>query len=303
MENKDLVKSVKTLEQFILNSIEEISELVAYEDASHIGHRNQFGDKQLKIDVLSDEIIFMNLRTSKLVKYALSEEKPELHDMGGQQFIVTFDPLDGSSIIDVNWAVGTIYAIWPNDNNLIGQTGRQILTSGIAVYGPRTTVVHYNIESEHVEELTLKKGEDGKSFWSKTKDKIHIAEKTKIFAPANLRATADNKEYEELFEYWRKKQYTLRYSGGLVPDIYQIFLRGNGVFSNPSSQSAPAKLRFLYEVAPCSFLIEKAGGKSTNGAQSILDIVVESYVMRSTLCIGSSEEVDRFQKIVGLATV
>lgn len=300
---KDLLKNVKTVEQFILNSIEEISELVAYEDASHIGHSNQFGDKQLKIDVLSDEIIFMNLRTSKLVKYALSEEKPELHDMGGQQFIVTFDPLDGSSIIDVNWAVGTIYAIWPNDNDLIGQTPRQILTSGIAVYGPRTTVVHYNVESEAVEELTLKKDADGKSFWSKTKDKIHIADKTKIFAPANLRATADNKEYEDLFNYWRNKQYTLRYSGGLVPDIYQIFLRGNGVFSNPSSQSAPAKLRFLYEVAPCSFLIEKAGGKSTNGAESILDIVVTSYVMRSTLCVGSSEEVDRFQKVVGLAVL
>jgi len=297
---KDLLKSVKTLESFILRSIEEISELVAYEDASHIGHSNQFGDKQLKIDVLSDEIIFMNLRTSKLVKYALSEEKPELHDMGGQQFIVTFDPLDGSSIIDVNWAVGTIYAIWPNDNNLIGQTPRKIFTSGISVYGPRTTVVHYNVETEQVEELTLRKDDEGKTFWSKTKDNIQIAAKTKIFAPANLRSTADNKEYEELFEYWRKKQFTLRYSGGLVPDIYQIFLRGNGVFSNPTSQSAPAKLRFLYEVAPCAFLIEKAGGKSTNGAQSILDIAVESYVMRGPLCIGSSEEVDRFEKVVGL---
>jgi len=297
---KDLLKSVKTLESFILRSIEEISELVAYEDASHIGHSNQFGDKQLKIDVLSDEIIFLFLRSSKLVKYALSEEKPELHDMGGQQFIVTFDPLDGSSIIDVNWAVGTIYAIWPNDNNLIGQTPRQIFTSGIAVYGPRTTVVHYNVETEQVEELTLRKDDEGKTFWSKTKDNIQIAAKTKIFAPANLRSTADNKEYEELFEYWRKKQFTLRYSGGLVPDIYQIFLRGNGVFSNPTSQSAPAKLRFLYEVAPCAFLIEKAGGKSTNGAQSILDIAVESYVMRGPLCIGSSEEVDRFEKVVGL---
>lgn len=297
---KDLLKSVKTLESFILKSIEEISELVAYEDASHIGHSNQFGDKQLKIDVLSDEIIFMNLRTSKLVKYALSEEKPELHDMGGQQFIVTFDPLDGSSIIDVNWAVGTIYAIWPNDNDLIGQTPKQIYTSGIAVYGPRTTVVHYNVETEQVEELTLRKDDEGKAFWSKTKDNIHIAPKTKIFAPANLRSTADNKEYEELFDYWRKKGFTLRYSGGLVPDIYQIFLRGNGVFSNPTSQSAPAKLRFLYEVAPCAFLIEKAGGKSTNGSTSILDVVVESYVMRGPLCVGSSEEVDRFEKVVGL---
>lgn len=297
--DQNLLKSLKTLEKFILDAIEEISDLIACEDTHHIGHSNHFGDKQLKIDVMADEIIFMNLRNSKLVKYALSEEKPELVSMGGEQFIVTFDPLDGSSIIDVNWAVGTIYAIWPTDNDLIGQKANQIISAGVAVYGPRTTVVKYNAETGFIEELTLKKDENFKPSWCKTKDKINIAEKTKIFAPANLRATAENKAYEELFEYWRKNQYTLRYSGGLVPDIYQIFLRGNGVFSNPSSQSAPAKLRFLYEVAPCSFLMEKAGGKSSDGEKSILDIEVESYTMRSTLCIGSSLEVERFNKVVG----
>jgi len=296
--DKGQLTQLKVVEDQILDAVAEIAELIAYEDTQYIGHRNEFGDKQLKIDVLSDEIIFMNLKASKLVKYALSEEKPELHDMGGEGFNVTFDPLDGSSIIDVNWAVGTIFAIWPGDNNLIGQTPRSIVSAGIAVYGPRTTVVKYNAENGFVEELTLKKDAEGKTFWSKTKDKIHIAEKTKIFAPANLRATSDNKNYEELFEYWRKSKYTLRYSGGLVPDIYQIFVRGNGVFSNPTSESAPAKLRFLYEVAPCAFLMEKAGGKSTNGQESIMDIKTESYVQRSALCLGSEEEVRRFEKIM-----
>jgi len=278
---------------------EQIAELLAFEDTNHTDDHNHFGDKQLKIDVLSDELIFSNLRSSKLVKYALSEEKPELHDMGGQQFIVSFDPLDGSSIIDVNWAVGTIYAIWPVDNDLIGQTPKQILTSGIALYGPRTTVVKYNATTEQVEELTLKKVSQDKSAWIQTKGNIQIAGKTKIFAPANLRATSDNKHYEELFEFWRKNKYTLRYSGGLVPDVYQIFIRGNGVFSNPSSEAAPAKLRFLYEVAPVAFLIEKAGGKSSDGKHSILDIEVESYVMRNALCIGSSEEVARYDRVIG----
>jgi sedoheptulose-bisphosphatase len=296
--DKGQLTRLKVVEDQILDAVAEIAELIAYEDTQYIGHRNEFGDKQLKIDVLSDEIIFMNLKASKLVKYALSEEKPELHDMGGEGFNVTFDPLDGSSIIDVNWAVGTIFAIWPGDNNLIGQTPRSIVSAGIAVYGPRTTVVKYNAENGFVEELTLKKDAEGKTFWSKTKDKIHIAEKTKIFAPANLRATSDNRNYEELFEYWRKSKYTLRYSGGLVPDIYQIFVRGNGVFSNPTSESAPAKLRFLYEVAPCAFLMEKAGGKSTNGQESIMDIKTESYVQRSALCLGSEEEVRRFEKIM-----
>jgi len=287
------------LESFILKAIAEVSELVEYEETHHIGGENHFGDQQLKIDVLSDEIIFSNLRESQLVKYALSEEKPELHDMSGMQFIVTFDPLDGSSIIDVNWTVGTIYAIWPNENKLLGQTPSQIVSSGIAMYGPRTTVVKYNVEKERVEELTLKTNEVGKKEWCRTKDQLKIAPKTKIFAPANLRATSDNKQYEELFEYWRSNEYTLRYSGGLVPDIYQIFLRGNGVFSNPASEAAPAKLRFLYEVAPISFLVEKAGGKSTDGTRSIMDIEVVSYVMRNTLCVGSEEEVQRFVRMLG----
>jgi len=297
--DKDQLTQLKALEAQIFDAVAEISELMAYEDTQYIGHRNEFGDKQLKLDVLSDEIIFMNLKASKLVKYALSEEKPELHDMGGEQFNVTFDPLDGSSIIDVNWTVGTIYAIWPGNNNLMGETPRSICTAGIACYGPRTTIVRFNAETGYVEELTLKKDSEGKTFWSKTKDQIHIAEKTKIFAPANLRATSDNQAYEELFEYWRKNKYTLRYSGGLVPDIYQIFIRGNGVFSNPTSEAAPAKLRFLYEVAPCAFLMEKAGGKTSNGKESIMDIKTNSYVQRSALCLGSAEEVARFEKILG----
>jgi len=298
--SKENLIHLKTLEDSILNAIVEIADLLSHQDTQHVETANHFGDKQLKIDVLSDEIMFKHLKESKKVKYALSEEEPELHEMDGEHFIVTFDPLDGSSIIDVNWAVGTIWAIWPADEHkLIGFTGKKMVSSGIALYGPRTTVAKYNAESDGVEELTLKRSEAGKTYWCKTKDKIKVAEKTKIFAPANLRATSDNKQYEELFEFWRKNKYTLRYSGGLVPDIYQIFLRENGVFANPHSSGAPAKLRFLYEVAPVAFLMEKAGGKTTNGNQSILDIEIDSYVMKSALCLGSSEEVSRFEKVLG----
>jgi len=293
---------LKVVESYILKAIEEIAELIAYGETHHTDTSNHFGDKQLQLDVLSDEIMFTNLRNSQRVKYALSEEEPVPQDMGGEQFIVTFDPLDGSSIVDVNWAVGTIFAIWPSESNkLIGYTGHKIVSSGIAIYGPRTTVVKYNVENEKVQELTLKKNEKGEHVWQTTKEELKIAEKTKIFAPANLRATSDNSAYNELFEFWKSNKYTLRYTGGLVPDISQILIRGNGVFSNASSEGAPAKLRFLYEVAPVSFLVEKAGGKSTDGKKSILDVEVVSYVMKSTLCLGSAEEVDRYEKLLGRA--
>jgi len=295
-------EDLKVLENYIFKAVEEIAELLAYGETHHTESSNQFGDKQLELDVLSDEIMYKNLRASQKVKFALSEEEPVPQDMGGQEFIVTFDPLDGSSIIDVNWAVGTIFAVWPAEsNNLIGYTGKDIITSGIALYGPRTTIVRYNYGSRKVDELTLKKNEKGETFWHTTKEELKVAEKTKIFAPANLRAASDNQAYNELFEFWKSNKYTLRYSGGLVPDIYQILSRGNGVFSNPSSESAPAKLRFLYEVAPVAFIMEKAGGRSTNGTKSILDIEVVSYIMKSTLCLGSAQEVDRFEKLVGQA--
>jgi len=298
--SKNRSDDLKILENSIFKAVEEIAELMAYGETHHTESSNQFGDKQLQLDVLSDEIMFKNLRASQKVKYALSEEEPVPQDMGGEEFIVTFDPLDGSSIIDVNWTVGTIYAIWPSESNkLIGYTGKDIISAGIAVYGPRTTIVKFNVEADKVQELILKKNEKGGNSWHTSREDLRVAEKTKVFAPANLRATTDNKAYNELFEFWRANKYTLRYTGGLVPDIGQILIRGNGVFSNPSSDSAPAKLRVLYEVAPVSFLIEKAGGRSTNGQKSILDLEIDSYVMKSTLCLGSAEEVKRFEKLVG----
>jgi sedoheptulose-bisphosphatase len=292
--DKELLISLETLEQHILKAIVTISEHISLGDNKELISENQFGDTQLEIDLVAEKILDKTLQESKLVKYYLSEENPQLVLAGGDKFIVTFDPLDGSSIVNVNWAVGTIWAIWPVENDLIGQTPRKILSSGIALYGPKTTVVKYDANSQNVVELTYKRIENDRYEWIKTKDIIKITEKTKIFAPANLRATGDSPSYNALFEFWKSNKYTLRYSGGLVPDVYQIFIRQNGVFANPTSELAPAKLRFLYEIAPIAFLIEKAGGSSTDGDRSIMDIEVKNYVMKGPLCVGSSEEVQRF---------
>ena len=132
----------------------------------------------------------------------------------------------------------------------------------------------------------------------KTKEKLMIKKQGKVFAPANLRASSDNKKYEELVEYWRINKYTLRYTGGMVPDIYQIFIKGSGVFCNPDSLSSPAKLRLLYECAPIAFLVEKAGGKTSNGKHSVLDIVIDGYEQKTTFCVGSEDEVLRFEKFM-----
>merc|ERR1711920_611148 len=90
--------------------------------------------------------------------------------------------------------------------------------------------------------------------------------------------------------------YTLRYSGGLVPDVYQQFTKTQGIFSNPTSPSSPAKLRLAFEAAPFALLVEKAGGKSSDGITggSILDVQINAVDQRTPLCIGSANEVDRF---------
>merc|ERR1719230_2070990 len=127
-----------------------------------------------------------------------------------------------------------------------------------------------------------------------------ISEDAKIFAPANLRATSEVEGYRKLVEHYMENKYTLRYSGGLVPDVYQQFTKNEGVFTNPTSESSPAKLRLAFEAAPFGYLVEKAGGKTSDGisGKSVLDVQINKVDQRTALCIGSSNEVDRFNEMV-----
>jgi sedoheptulose-bisphosphatase len=134
-------------------------------------------------------------------------------------------------------------------------------------------------------------------------DSISISPEAKIFSPANLRAAQDVPGYEKLIDYYMENKYTLRYSGGLVPDVYQAFTERIGVFSNPTSKSSPAKLRLAFEAAPFGLLIEKAGGKTSDGITggSILDVQINSVDQRTAMCIGSADEVDRFNEYLELS--
>ena len=140
-------------------------------------------------------------------------------------YSVAFDPLDGSSIIDTNFAVGTIWGTWAG-SKLTGVTGRGLKCAGIAVYGPRTTItlaidgLDYAHEFLLVDDFSSRHGS-----WVKTNEFTTIDE-GKLFAPGNLRATQDNPGYAELFNYWSTNQYQLRYTGGscTFQIIYEILL-------------------------------------------------------------------------------
>mmetsp|Transcript_15767 Transcript_15767/g.23729 ORF Transcript_15767/g.23729 Transcript_15767/m.23729 type:complete len:287 (-) Transcript_15767:2804-3664(-) len=262
------------------------------------GSSNAFGDQQLTVDVIADEIMWKTCRESAVVFEGASEEEPEIKSCNPDgQYVVCWDPLDGSSIVDNNWAVGTMIGIWDKKTGLIGATGRDQVTSIVALYGPRTTVL-VALDDGCYEFSYGVEGQEGS--WICSRERIQISKECKIFSPANMRAAQDLPGYKELLDHYQENRFTLRYSGGLVPDVYQQFTKGQGVFSNPTSISSPAKLRLAFEAAPFGLLVEKAGGSTSDGVSggSVLDVVINSVDQRTALCIGSSQEVDRFNSMI-----
>lgn len=285
----------------LLTAVEDIA--VTFRRTSQckaVNTHNSFGDEQLNLDILSNDLIFQHLKHTKLVATASSEETPQETPLGGKGFAVAFDPLDGSSIIASNFTVGTIAGVWAGDK-LVGVKSRDLKASMVALYGPRTTVSLAVAGVDYCHELTLIPCTTGGGLRWEHSQVFDTIKDGKIFAPGNLRGTQDNKGYNELVQHWLTNKYTLRYTGGMVPDVNQLLIKGEGIFTNPSSPSAPAKLRLLYEVGPMAYLIEKAGGASSDGRQSILDLVITHTEQRTQVALGSKKEVQRFVDLVGYA--
>ncbi|GIL86148.1 hypothetical protein Vretimale_13829 [Volvox reticuliferus] len=320
----------------VASVVGEISGILRSAGSGYCGSTNAFGDQQLEVDVEVDHLIFERLASCSTVQGAGSEEQPEIRTLPGSGYTVVFDPLDGSSIIGANFAVGTIFGIWPGGSP-VGRAGRQQSAAVYAVYGPQTilvwakprageSIVHMtanggnsnhkdsaglnaesaatasegtlsssicssssNIHSTHeVQEFLLHP--DGT--WHLRRTNVAIGPVSRTFAPANLRAASSNAEYAALVRRWIDAAFTLRYTGGMVPDVHHILAKGSGVFCNPCSEAAPAKLRLLFECAPLAFIVEAAGGSSTTGQCSVLDVLVRTPNDRSKICLGSSQLVE-----------
>ncbi len=250
------------------------------------GNSNASGEEQIALDILSNQIIERKLSESKVVGlYASEELDHEVRPPGTGKLAVGFDPLDGSSLADVNFSVGSIFGIYETDE-FIGATGRDQVGALIAVYGPNTTI--FFTLKKGVHQFTLINDE-----FVLTEENVIIENSKKYFAPGNLRATTTEKSYLELMNYWMLNEYKLRYSGGMVPDINHILLKGGGIFCYPGFAKAPqGKLRVLYECAPMALIMEEAGGIAfANKDKNILDIEIEILAQRTPIFIGSKEEV------------
>jgi sedoheptulose-bisphosphatase len=304
-------EEVKTVIREQLDACADITEALRSALVTVEGSANTFGDAQLSVDVIADQIMWDAVKSSAVVAYGASEEEPEVKPCNPNgRFTVCWDPLDGSSIVDNNWAVGTMIGIWSKESGtgadgLLGATGRDQVTALIAIYGPRTTVL-VGLD-DGVYEFSYGCTPDGcqlpdGSFepWICSRKQIKINEDSKIFSPANMRAGAEVAGYKKLMDYYMDNKYTLRYSGGLVPDVYQQFTKNMGIFTNPTSDKSPAKLRLAFEASPFGLLVEQAGGKTSDGVTggSVLDVQINAVDQRTALAIGSKNEVDRFNSMV-----
>jgi sedoheptulose-bisphosphatase len=280
------------------------------EGADTLGTRNKFGDEQLAADLRAHDILVNNLAATGNVATVSSEEIPVETTLsqcraGPGSFSVAFDPVDGSSILSNNFAVGTIFGVW-SGNKLVGQSGHSMVCAGCAVYGPRTTLYLAITGWPCAVELTLSPDFPShapdstvpSTLWHVTRRVAQIVSggKLKLFSPANIRATQDNPGYAHLINWYMTNRYTLRYTGGMVPDVCQLLVKGVGVYTSPVSDAAPAKLRLLYEALPMAFLVECAGGASSDGRGSLLERTVLSCHERTPVCLGSADEVARFAK-------
>jgi len=260
-------------------------------DLGVAGTSNLYGEEQLALDVLSDRILRKRLIHSGVVCNIASEEMDEIYSAQADApglYSVAYDPLDGSSLVDVNLSIGTIVSIYKGCD--LFQEGRKQVAALYILYGPRASMV-YSV-GNGVHEFNM----NSLMEYTLSSENIYMDPSGDIHAPGGLR-----KKYsagtEKFLSYLEAKGSKLRYSGGFVPDINQILMKGRGIFFYPALKDAPrGKLRLLFELNPMAFLIEHAGGSASNGKIPILDVKPESLDHREPVYIGCAEDV---QKAVG----
>ena len=272
------------------------------------GSENVQGEVQKKLDIISNEVLIEANEWGGHLAAMASEEMDSIHPVPNRypqgEFLLLFDPLDGSSNIDVNVSIGTIFSVLRklSDHEKITerdflQPGTRQAAAGYCVYGPQTTLVL--TVGAGVAMFTLDR-EQGS--WVLTQEKVQIPADTKEFAinMSNMRHWAPPvKRYiDECLagtEGPRGKDFNMRWVASMVADVHRILTRG-GIFLYPWDKrepDKPGKLRLMYEANPMSFIVEQAGGMATNGSQRILDMQPNKLHERVSVILGSRHEVER----------
>ena len=243
---------------------------------------NVYGETQMALDKKADEILIAALKASRLVRWIATEEQPDIIEVEnpGNEFGITIDPLDGSSLIDVNLAVGTIVGIY---SGYVLEPGNTMLGALYILYGPLTTLTYTTNNGVH--EFVM--GKDGR--FTLMQENVIIPE-GKLYAPGALRK--DYLPYHKKFiEHLESEGYKLRFSGSFVADVHQILHKG-GLFTYPAFKGKDSgKLRLLFEGTPMGKMVTEAGGAVSNGSGNLLDVKPTAVSNRTPIYIGGKKEI------------
>ena len=269
---------------------------------------NVQGEIQKKLDIICNEILLQANEWGGHLAAMASEEMETIHPSPNRypmgEYMLLFDPLDGSSNIDVNVSIGTIFSVLkapdgmatPTEEDFL-QPGTKQVAAGYAVYGPQTVLVLTTGNGVHGFTLDREMGS-----WVMTQRNIQIPVDTAEYA---INASNSRHWYAPVTRYIteleagktgpREKNFNMRWIASMVADVHRILNRG-GIFMYPADQrepDKPGKLRLMYEANPMALLVEQAGGAATDGKQRILDIQPTKLHQRVAVFLGSRNEVER----------
>ena len=263
----------------------EIHTLLQDSSTSYLQSTNSTGDTQLAVDVAADLLIESKLLELENVLGICSEEKSTPIKKNSGQYLIAYDPLDGSSLMDSNLSVGSIFGIYERDFQ-----AQNLVASAYIVYGPRTEIIFADQTKTTYQKLkSNQQWQDLPAPNLKHQGKINATGGTQKFW---------SNQHKIFIQSFFDEGYRLRYSGGMVPDLHQILIKGGGIFSYPTTSDAPnGKLRMLFEVFPFAFIYEKCGGMAIDGKNRLLDLHC-SHIHQTTPCFfGSQYEIQKLLKL------
>ncbi|MEQ9371844.1 class 1 fructose-bisphosphatase [Coleofasciculus chthonoplastes] len=262
------------------------------------GNVNVQGESVKKMDAYANDVFISVFKQSGLVCRLASEEMekpyyiPENCPIG--RYSLIYDPIDGSSNVDINLNIGSIFAIRRQQGDDIDgeatdllQDGHQQIAAGYVIYGPSTMLVYSIGTGVHAFTLDPSLGE-----FILSQENMQVPDHGPVYSVNEGNFWQWDESIRDYIRYvHRHEGYTARYSGALVGDFHRILCQG-GVFIYPGTVKKPeGKLRLLYETAPLAFLIEQAGGRASTGTENLMDVVPEKLHTRTPLVIGSKEDV------------
>ncbi|MBR7781459.1 class 1 fructose-bisphosphatase [Undibacterium luofuense] len=310
-QNNSIPAELRLLIEVVARACKTISHAVGKGALGEVlgtaGSENVQGEVQKKLDIISNEILLEANEWGGHLAAMASEEMESIHPIPNRypmgEYLLMFDPLDGSSNIDVNVSIGTIFSVLkapegmstPSEQDFL-QPGTKQVAAGYAVYGPQTVLVLTTGNGVNCFTLDREMGS-----WVLTQSNVQIPADTKEFA---INASNSRHWYPPVTRYVdemlagktgpRGKDFNMRWIASMVADVHRILNRG-GIFMYPADLREPekaGKLRLMYEANPMAMIVEQAGGMATNGKERILDIQPTALHQRVAVFLGSRNEVE-----------